>query len=67
MGLDIPMSLTPLTPLDEVLSVLVHGGPIESTLPNFGMGPKCTIMASIFSFVALLNDFNGFFHSDTSS
>ena len=67
MGIDIPVSLTPLTPLDDVLSVLVHGRPIESTLPDFGMSPECTIMASIFSSVALLNDLNGFFHMDTSS
>jgi hypothetical protein len=42
---DVTMILTSWTPSHKILGILVHGGPKETTLPNFSIGTECSIVS----------------------
>ena len=59
--IDIPVPLTCSTPPDEVLHVFIHGWPKKSTLLDLCMSAECTIVSSIWWWVASFYDLDSFF------
>jgi hypothetical protein len=57
---DASLKLALLAPLDELLGVLVHCWPEESTLPDFGLCAKYSIVASVRSRVTFFNNPHSF-------